>query len=255
MNENLRDLIERTFGEDYLKYFDPDSSKIASAFGFEGDQADAFSKYFRPFKQDAFNLASQEIRDRQETRTGFLERDYQSGLTNLQSQYDTGFQGLNTQLEQATRQIANQQAQTGASFGATQRQMSESREMVGDTLADLMQRRQTGMDSMSLGRERSLYGIEQQAGQERAGLTRTLEDYINRLQSQAQRVDSLDITDNEDSNTNNGYTNIRGRDVRIPDARTFTRQQSQFNPQQAQDASQAIKDALQRMRASAGITG
>lgn len=221
MNENLRDLIERTFGEDYLKYFDPNSSKIASAFGFEGNQADEFSKYFRPFNQDAFNLASQEIKDRQGTRTGFLERDYQSGLTNLQSQYDTNFQGLNTQLEQATRQIANQQAQTGASFGATQRQMSESREMVGDTLADLMQRRQTGMDSMSLGRERSLYGIEQQAGQERAGLTRTLEDYINRLFTQSQRVDSLDITDNEDSNT--GNKNARGRTVRIPDTRTFYR--------------------------------
>ena len=34
MNESLKDLIERTFGKDYLKYFDPDASKVASAFGF-----------------------------------------------------------------------------------------------------------------------------------------------------------------------------------------------------------------------------
>ena len=223
MNESLKDLIERTFGKDYLKYFDSDASKVASAFGFEGDQADEFSKYFRPFNQGAFDLASQEIRDRQGTRTEFLERDYQSGLANLQSQYDTSFQGLNTQLEQTTRQIANQQAQTGASFGATQRQMAESREMVGDTLADLMQRRQTGMESMSLGRERSLYGIEQQAGQERAGLTRTLEDYINRLFTQSQRIDSLDITDDEGVSTKSNYRNARGRQVRLPDTRTFYR--------------------------------
>lgn len=218
---SFEELLQQSGLGDYLNYFDPDGSKIASAFKFEGDQADQFSRFFRPFDQSRLEEAAGKIAEREATRTGFLERDYQSGLGNLQSQYQSGFQDLSQQLSQATRQIANQAARTGASFGATQRQISESRKMAGDTLSDLMGRRQRGLESMGLGRERSLYQIEQQAGQERAGLTRLLQDYLNRTFSRAEQIYGLDPNETEED----PYTPPMGRDrpVRIPDTRTFTR--------------------------------
>jgi hypothetical protein len=189
---SFEELLQQAGLSDYSQYFTGTGKDVAKAFGFEGDQAEQFSRFFRPFDQSRLTEAAGKIGEREATRTGFLERDYQSGLTNLQSQYQSGFQDLSRQLGQATRQIASQATQSGASFGATQRQMTESRRRAGDTLADLMQRRQRGMESMGLGRERSLYQIGQQAGQERAGLTRLLQDYLNRTFSRGEQIASLD---------------------------------------------------------------
>tara|TARA_A100001515_G_scaffold61571_2_gene48381 strand:+ start:2773 stop:3540 length:768 start_codon:yes stop_codon:yes gene_type:complete len=189
---SFQELLQQAGLGDYSQYFTGTGEEVAKAFGFEGDQAAQFSRFFRPFDQSRLEEAAGEIEQREATRTGFLERDYQSGLSNLQSQYQSGFQDLSRQLGQATRQIANQATRSGASFGATQRQMNESRRMVGDTLSDLMQRRQRGMESMDLGRERSLYQIGQQAGQERAGLTRLLQDYLNRTFSRGEQIAALD---------------------------------------------------------------
>tara|TARA_R110002020_G_scaffold24235_2_gene79946 strand:- start:818 stop:1507 length:690 start_codon:yes stop_codon:yes gene_type:complete len=189
---SFEELLQQAGLSDYSQYFTGTGGDVARAFGFEGDQAEQFSRFFRPFDQSRLTEAAGKIGEREATRTGFLERDYQSGLTNLQSQYQSGFQDLSRQLGQATRQIASQATQSGASFGATQRQMTESRRRAGDTLADLMQRRQRGMESMGLGRERSLYQIGQQAGQERAGLTRLLQDYLNRTFSRGEQIAGLD---------------------------------------------------------------
>ena len=182
---SFEELLQQAGLSDYSQYFTGTGGDVAKAFGFEGDQAEQFSRFFRPFDQSRLTEAAGKIGEREATRTGFLERD-------LQSQYQSGFQDLSRQLGQATRQIASQATQSGASFGATQRQMTESRRRAGDTLADLMQRRQRGMESMGLGRERSLYQIGQQAGQERAGLTRLLQDYLNRTFSRGEQIAGLD---------------------------------------------------------------
>ena len=170
---SFEELLKQAGLQDYSQYFSQDSSDIASALGLTGKQATQFGQFFQPFGQEQLMAAQAEIGERAATRTGFLESNYQSG-----------FQGLSQQLGQATRQIGQAAGQAGFSgAGATAKQISESRKVAGQSLQDIMQRRQEG-----------LYGIEQQRGTEMAGLTGMLQNYLQNVFRRGERLYGLDPT-------------------------------------------------------------
>ena len=170
---SFEELLKQAGLQDYSQYFSQDSSDIASALGLTGKQATQFGQFFQPFGQEQLMAAQTEIGERAATRTGFLEGNYQSG-----------FQGLGQQLGQATRQIGQAAGQAGFSgAGATAKQIAESRKVAGQSLQDIMQRRQEG-----------LYGIEQQRGTEMAGLTGMLQNYLQNVFRRGERLYGLDPT-------------------------------------------------------------
>lgn len=161
------DILDRAGLSDYSGYFTDPSSQ----FDFTTQQAEQFSKFFRPFDTARLEEAAKEIDQRQATRTGFLQSDYQSG-----------FRGLTREFGQATRQLGQDAGQAGFTrAGTTARQMSNLQSQTRETMEDLM-----------LGRQRGMFQIEQQAGQERAALTRTLQDYLNRVYGRAFDIFRLD---------------------------------------------------------------
>ena len=170
---SFEDLLKRAGLQDYAQYFGQDPSEIGSALGLTGKQATQFGKFFQPFGQEQLMAAQEEIGQRAATRTGFLE-----------SSYASGFQGLGQQLGQATRQIGQAAGQTGfAKAGTTAKQITEGRKMAGQSLQDLMQKRQMG-----------LYDIEQQTGKEQAGLTAMLQNYLQNVFRRGERLYGLDPT-------------------------------------------------------------
>jgi len=170
---SFEELLKQAGLQDYSQYFSQDSSDIASALGLTGKQATQFGQFFQPFGQEQLMAAQKEIGERAATRTGFLESNYQSG-----------FQGLGQQLGQATRQIGQAAGQAGFSgAGTTAKQIAESRKVAGQSLQDIMQRRQEG-----------LYGIEQQRGTEMAGLTGMLQNYLQNVFRRGERLYGLDPT-------------------------------------------------------------
>lgn len=167
---SFQDLLNRAGLGQYQQYFGT-GEQVAQAFGFEGNQAEQFGRFFQPFDQSRLEDAAKEIEARQATRTGFLQSDYESG-----------FRGLTNQLGQATRQISQAAGQSGFTrAGATARQIGEARERVGESVQDLM-----------LGRQRGMYQIEQQAGQERAGLTSLLQSYLTGAFGRGEQIARLD---------------------------------------------------------------
>ena len=187
---SFEELLKQAGLGDYSQYFSQDPTKISSALGLKGEQATQFGQFFQPFGQEQFMAAQTEIGERAATRTGFLESNYQSG-----------FQGLGQQLGQATRQIGQAAGQAGFSgAGSTARQIAESRKVAGQSLQDIMQRRQEG-----------LYGIEQQRGTEMAGLTGTLKNYLQGIFGRGERLYGLDPTGGGTMNPGeSGYAGISG---------------------------------------------
>ena len=170
---SFEELLKQAGLQDYSQYFSQDSSDIASALGLTGKQATQFGQFFQPFGQEQLMAAQKEIGEREATRTRFLESGVQSG-----------FQNLSQQLGQATRQIGQAAGQAGFSgAGATAKQIAESRKVAGQSLQDIMQRRQEG-----------LYGIEQQRGTEMAGLTGMLQNYLQNVFRRGARLYGLDPT-------------------------------------------------------------
>ena len=182
----FEELLKQAGLQDQAALFQQDPAQIAASLGFTGNQAQQFGQFFQPFNQQRLVDAAKEIQSRQETREGFL-----------QSQFQSGFQGLGQSLGQATRQIGQAAGRAGfAGSGATQRQIEQSRERANQSLADIMQRRAQGM-----------FGVQQQAGTERAGLTGLLQNYLQGVFSQARRIQQLDPTGNPNTNPNtSGYT-------------------------------------------------
>jgi hypothetical protein len=169
----FQELLEQAGLQDQAALFQQDPAQIAASLGFTGNQAQQFGQFFQPFNQQRLLDAATEIKNRQATREGFL-----------QSQFQSGFQGLGQSLGQATRQIGQAAGQAGfAGSGVTQRQIEQSRERANQSLSDIMQRRTQGM-----------FGVQQQAGQERAGLTGLLQNYLTGVFSQARRIQQLDPT-------------------------------------------------------------
>ena len=187
---SFEELLKQAGLGDYSQYFSQDPTKISSALGLKGEQATQFGQFFQPFGQEQFMAAQTEIGERAATRTGFLESNYQSG-----------FQGLGQQLGQATRQIGQAAGQAGFSgAGTTAKQIAESRKVAGQSLQDIMQRRQEG-----------LYGIEQQRGTEMAGLTGTLKNYLQGIFGRGERLYGLDPTGGGTMNPGkSGYAGISG---------------------------------------------
>ena len=187
---SFEELLKQAGLGDYSQYFSQDPTKISSALGLKGEQATQFGQFFQPFGQEQFMAAQTEIGERAATRTGFLESNYQSG-----------FQGLGQQLGQATRQIGQAAGQAGFSgAGSTAKQIAESRKVAGQSLQDIMQRRQEG-----------LYGIEQQRGTEMAGLTGRLKNYLQSIFGRGERLYGLDPTGGGTMNPGeSGYAGISG---------------------------------------------
>ena len=168
---SFEELLKQAGLQDYSQYFSSDTGNIASELGFKGFQAQEFGKYFQPFNQEKLLEAQGAIEQNQATRTEFLEGNYQSS-----------FRGLGQQLGQATQQIGQAAGQAGFSgAGSTAKQISESRKMAGESLQDLMQKREQG-----------LYGIEQQKGTEMAGLTGQLQSYLQNTFARGERISGLD---------------------------------------------------------------
>ena len=170
---SFEELLKQAGLEEYSQYFSQDSENIASALGLQGSQATQFGQFFQPFNQERLLEAQGEIEQNKATRTKFLEGNYQSSFT-----------GLGQQLGQATQQIGQAAGQAGFSgAGSTARQIAESRKMAGQSLQDLMQKREQG-----------LFGIEQQRGTEMAGLTGMLQNYLQGTFGRAERLYGLDAT-------------------------------------------------------------
>tara|TARA_R100000995_G_scaffold26167_1_gene11415 strand:- start:689 stop:1339 length:651 start_codon:yes stop_codon:yes gene_type:complete len=170
---SFEELLKQAGLDQYQQYFGQTGQEVAGALGFEGQQAEQFARFFQPFDQARLEQGAQEIQQRQATRTGFLQSDF-----------DSGFRGLTTQLGQATRQIGQAAGQSGFTrAGATARQIGEARERVGESMQDLM-----------LGRQRGMFQIEQQAGQERAGLTGLLQNYLTGAFRRGEQIARLDPT-------------------------------------------------------------
>tara|TARA_X000001382_G_scaffold130851_1_gene127280 strand:- start:3517 stop:4158 length:642 start_codon:yes stop_codon:yes gene_type:complete len=177
----FQELLEQAGLQDQAALFQQDPTKIAASLGFTGNQAQQFGQFFQPFNQEQLLDASKEIASRQETREGFL-----------QNQFSSGFQGIGDSLAQETRQIGQAAGQAGFSgSGVTSKQIIQGRERANQSLADIMQRRNQGM-----------FNIEQQSGQERAGLTSLLQNYLTGVFSQARRIQGLD------PNSSSGFTPI-----------------------------------------------
>ena len=167
----FKELLEQAGLQDQSALFSQDPAEIAKALGFTGTQATQFGRFFQPFNQQRLETAAEEIAKRQTTREGFV-----------QSQFESGFQGLGQSLGRATRQIGQAAGQAGFSgSGVTQKQIDQSREKANQSLSDIMQRRTQGM-----------FGVQQQAGTERAALTTLLQNYLTGVFDQARRIQSLD---------------------------------------------------------------
>jgi hypothetical protein len=167
---SFEELLKNAGLQQYQQYFGT-GEQVAQAFGFEGSQAEQFGKFFQPFDQQRLLDASGKIQERTATRTGFLQSDYESG-----------FRGLTNQLGQATRQIGQTAGQSGFTrAGATAKQYGEARTRIGESIEDLM-----------LGRTKGMYQIEQQAGQERAGLTSLLQNYLTGTMGRGEQIARLD---------------------------------------------------------------
>jgi hypothetical protein len=155
---NFEQLLDRVGFGGYSDYFQS-SPEVAKAFGFTGDRAQQFGKFFQPFDQGRALEAFQEIGNRVGTRTSNLMSDVSSGLGGAIS--DILGTGAQTKFTQS---------------GAAQRLVSGARG--------------TAEDALSRGR----YGIEQDRGQETAALTGLFQNYLTGTFGRAERIDALDPT-------------------------------------------------------------
>ena len=169
---SFEELLKQAGLQDYSQYFGQDPTDIASALGLTGKQATQFGQFFQPFGQEQLMAAQEEIG-----------------------------QNLTQQLGQATRQIGQAAGQAGFSgAGTTAKQIAESRKVAGQSLQDIMQRRQEG-----------LYGIEQQRGTEMAGLTGMLQNYLQNVFRRGERLYGLDPTGGGTMNPGlSGYAGTSG---------------------------------------------
>tara|TARA_R110002051_G_scaffold258902_1_gene318241 strand:- start:696 stop:1370 length:675 start_codon:yes stop_codon:yes gene_type:complete len=136
---------------------------VASALGFSGDQVKNFAQFFQQFnKQDALSIAGQ------------IAKNEATGTKNVLGGYSSNLGNLQQSLGEATSQIQGQAAKSGASFGATAKQMSETRKKSSESFQDLLRSRQMGLRQ-----------VEETRGREQAGLTSL---FSNQIQSAYQRA-------------------------------------------------------------------
>ena len=171
MNQSFQDLLEQAGLTGYSQYFQQDPTGIATALGLKGEQASQFGKFFMPFQQQKLVEAAGEIEAGRQQRLGMIGEQYAGQRM-----------GAQQQLGQSMRQLSQQAAQTGfAGAGATQTAMERLRTGAGQTLQDILGRRETAM-----------LGLEEQVGRQRAGLTSTLQSYLQNIFGRAERLYGLD---------------------------------------------------------------
>ena len=168
---NFQQLLQRSGFDQYQNLFG-DSSLVAKTLGFTGEQAENFSQFFQTFDRDRFMEAAGKIPENLARRLGKVEEGFESG-----------YSGLTGRLGQATQKIQDASGRSGATFGATKKQISQASEKAGQTLQDLLGRRESGM-----------FAAEQQEGRERAGLTSLLQNYVTGTFGRAQDIFALDPT-------------------------------------------------------------
>lgn len=189
----FEDLLKRFNLENRSALFSDDPEKIAEFFGFGGKLAKDFSFAFQPFnKQTAVDLFD-EVNKRRDTRLNFLNRGTDLAGQNLQSQFDAGFRNVGRNLESAYGQVRTATGQSGFSgFGAGQRIARESRDLAGESIQDLMGRRDRGFANIDLRQDQGAFNVERQFGTEVAAISKLLQDYVTRAEAQARRIKQLD---------------------------------------------------------------
>ena len=131
--------------------------QVAANLGFGGQQAEEFAKFFPGFDQSALLRAAESGRQAIERRGEELSESFQGGLGSLSQQ-----------LGQRTREISESAAQRGGAFGATERAREELAETSSESIADLLSRRETGLEAIRTQEQQqqaSLIGLIQQAVQ------------------------------------------------------------------------------------------
>ena len=188
---NFQQLLERSGFGQYSGLFGS-GQQVAENLGFTGEQAENFSQFFQSFDRDRFMEAAGKIPENLTRRLGKVEESFESG-----------YSGLTGRLGQATQKIQDASGRSGATFGATKKQISQASEKAGQTLQDLLGRRESGM-----------FAAEQQEGRDRAALTSLLQNYVTGTFGRAQDIFALDPGTNEQptvtpTGTNFGQTGVK----------------------------------------------
>jgi len=168
---NFQQLLERAGFGQYSGLFGS-GSQVSENLGFTGEQAENFKQFFQTFDRDNFMEAASKIPENLARRLGKVEEGFESG-----------YSGLTGKLGQATQKIQDAAGRSGATFGATAKQLSDVGERAGETLQQLLSRRESG-----------IFGAEQREGRERAALTSLLQNYITGTFGRAQDIFALDPT-------------------------------------------------------------
>ena len=163
--QNFNDLLREAGLGAYSGLFGS-GKEVASAVGFGGESANEFAQFFQQFnKEDALKFAST------------IAENFQTGTGNVMGQFGSGQTNLRGSLEAATGKIQDYAAKSGASFGATEKQMRDVREKSSTTFADLMRRKDMGLQA-----------VEQQRGREQAALTSLLSGQVSSVYGRAQDI-------------------------------------------------------------------
>jgi|TARA_R110000803_G_scaffold134314_1_gene201383 hypothetical protein len=166
---NFNDLLREAGLGGYSGFFGT-GEQVAKSIGFSGDAVGDFAQFFQKFnKEDALKFASS------------IAENVSTGTENVMGQFGSGQTSLRGSLEAATGKIQDYAAKSGASFGATEKQMRDVREKSSTTFADLMRRKDMGLQA-----------VEQQRGREQAALTSLLSGQISNVYGRAQDIYSLD---------------------------------------------------------------
>lgn len=162
---NFNDLLREAGLGAYSGLFGT-GEQVASAVGFGGESAKEFAQFFQQFnKEDALKFAST------------IAENVATGTEDVMGQFGSGRGSLRGALESATGKIQDYAAKSGASFGSTEKQMRDVREKSSITFADLMRRKDMGLQA-----------VEQQRGREQAALTSLLSGQVSSVYGRAQDI-------------------------------------------------------------------
>jgi|TARA_R110000824_G_scaffold400521_1_gene608185 hypothetical protein len=166
---NFNDLLREAGLGAYSGLFGT-GKQVASAVGFTGDAVKDFAQFFQQFnKEDALKFAST------------IAENVATGTKNVMGQFGSGQTDLRSSLEAATGKIQDYAAKSGASFGATAKQMMNLRKKSSETFEDLMRRKEIGLQA-----------VEKQRGSEQAALTSLLSGQISNVYGRAQDIYARD---------------------------------------------------------------
>jgi len=168
---SFEDLLRKAGLGSYSNLFGS-GEDVAESLGFSGDQVKDFSQFFQQFnKEDALNIFKQ------------ISENEAAGTKNVLGGYSSNVGGLQQSLGEATSKIRGAEAKSGANFGATAKQMSDTRERASESFQDLLRKRETG-----------LRAVEERRGREQAGLTSLFSNQIQDAYGRARQIFAGDPT-------------------------------------------------------------